>query len=170
MSLGLLFPTAIMEPLKIIIFTIMIIIVGVIFFSSSPSSSTCCCCCCRCSPSPFSSSPPFPSPSGHITIGYSNRKCAKVLNFGGEVQRTKNAGKKFGSWLNLYSPNPQQSHNFFPPKTTGSLWWGFFFGATTNGNPCLVKHTQLRSSGKSTQNKKSFSCRLNFFIHPYFLH
>jgi len=42
-------------------------------------------------------------------------------------------------------------------KISGSLWWGFF-SAKTNGNPRFVKHTQLGSSGKSTelQNKKQF--------------
>ena len=31
-----------------------------------------------------------------------------------------------------------------------------FFGVKTNGNPRFATHKQLRSSGKSTQNKKKF--------------
>ena len=37
-----------------------------------------------------------------------------------------------------------------------------FFGVKMNGNPCYAKHKQLRSSGKSTQNKKKFIRNLLF--------
>ena len=33
-----------------------------------------------------------------------------------------------------------------------------------------MKHKQLRSSGKATQNKKKFFVSVDFFIHPYFPH
>ena len=61
--------------------------------------------------------------------------------------------EKFGNHVTGHRPPRRPSApQAYQCKMSGSLWWGFF-GAKTNGNPRFVKHKQLRSSGKSTQNK-----------------
>ena len=90
--------------------------------------------------------------------------------------------RKFGTHVTVHRTNNRPSASqAYQWKSWGSLWlqWEFwiqgtrlFFWREKEWSPRFVKHKQLRSSAKATQNKKKlfFSYRLTeIFLHSYFL-